>query len=129
MTMVSPTRILLVEDSLLFRVLAVEQLENLGFVIETAETAAEAMTKLQQGDGTYAAAIVDIGLPDTKGDLLVADMRAIFPTFPIVIASGCADDEMRIRFNTDDRIAFLDKPYVAEQMRTVLGRLDVFGNS
>jgi CheY-like chemotaxis protein len=52
MTMVSPTRILLVEDSLLFRVLAVEQLENLGFVIETAETAAEAMTKLQQGDGT-----------------------------------------------------------------------------
>jgi CheY-like chemotaxis protein len=118
-------RILLVEDNLLFQMLAVEHLESLGFTTETAETAAQAMTALGRLDGDYAAAIIDIGLPDTQGDLLVADVRAIFPTVPIVIASGCADDALRLRFKADDRIAFLDKPYLAEQLRVVLRALEV----
>jgi CheY-like chemotaxis protein len=116
-------RILLVEDNLLFQILAVEQLESLGFTTETAETAAQAMTALRRLDGDYAAAIIDIGLPDTKGDLLVTEIRTRFSALPIVIASGCADDALRLRFQTDDRIAFLDKPYLAEQLRIVLNAL------
>jgi CheY-like chemotaxis protein len=122
-------RILLVEDYLLFQLLAVEQLENLGFATETAATAAEAMSKLRRVDGEFVAAIIDIGLPDTKGDLLVTEVRTIFPTLPIVIASGCAEDDLRVRFKADNRIAFLDKPYMAEQLRKVLSSLDVVGRS
>jgi CheY-like chemotaxis protein len=122
----SPTScILLVEDELLFQLLTVEQLANLGFAIETADSATEAMRKLRQVDAEFAAAIIDMGLPDRNGDLLVIEVRTIFPTLPIVIASGCADDDLRVRFKADNHIAFLEKPYMAEQLRTVLGSLGV----
>jgi hypothetical protein len=48
----------LVEDSLLFRVLAVEQLENLGFVIES-RNGRGGDDKVATGQAAYAAAIVE----------------------------------------------------------------------
>ena len=63
-------RILLVEDEPMIRMTAVEDLEELGFRIETAGSATEAMSKLKL-IGDVEAAIIDLGLPDRKGDVLV----------------------------------------------------------
>jgi PAS domain S-box-containing protein len=119
-------RILLVEDEPLIRLSAVEDLESLGFKIETAGSAAEAMSKLKL-IGDVEAAIIDLGLPDRKGDVLISEVRAIYPSMPIVIATGYSEDALRQRFKGDDRITFLSKPYVAEQLRSALASLNVVG--
>ena len=117
-------RILLVEDEMLIQMLAVDQLESLGFKVETAASATEAMSKIRL-NGDLEAAIVDLGLPDRKGDVLVAEMRAIYPSMPIVIASGYGDASIQKRFKGDDRIAFLAKPYATEELKAALAALNI----
>ena len=117
-------RILLVEDDLLIQMLAIDLLESLGFTVETAASATEAMGKVKL-NGDLEAAIVDIGLPDRKGDVLVGEIRAIHPSMPIVIASGYGDPATRKRFKDDNRIAFLGKPYGTDELKAALAVLDV----
>ena len=77
-----PPRILLVEDEVLVRMVATDQLEDLGYRVETAGSATEAMNKVKLMEGDLALAIVDIGLPDIKGDVLVGELRARHPDSP-----------------------------------------------
>ena len=86
-----PPRILLVEDEVLVRMVASDQLEDLGYRVETAGSATEAMNKVKLMEGDIALAIVDIGLPDIKGDVLVGELRARHPDLPIIVASGYDD--------------------------------------
>ena len=113
-------RILLVEDDFAIQEVVVEFLEGLGFKIETAASAAEAMDKLRLIGGAVQAAIIDFGLPGQKGDVLVAEIRTIYPSLPIVVASGYGDDMLRARFKDTDHILFLRKPYNIEQLETAL---------
>jgi DNA-binding response OmpR family regulator len=117
-------RILLVEDELLIQMLAIDQLESLGFKVETAASATEAMSKIKLNDDLEAA-IVDIGLPDRKGDVLIGEMRAIHPSMPIIIASGYGESALHKRFKDDSRITFLAKPYATDQLKAALAALDV----
>jgi CheY-like chemotaxis protein len=118
-------RILLVEDEALVQMVACDHLEDLGFQPEAAGTATEALSKLKQMNGDVAAAIVDVGLPDRRGDVLVGEIRAIYPGMAIIIASGYGEGEFRKRFGSDRRIGFLSKPYQGSQLRAVLSSLDV----
>ena len=74
-----PGRILLVEDEVLIQLLATEYLEDAGFKVDTAGSATEAMNKIGLVPGGVDAVIIDVGLPDRKGDALVSEMRAIYP--------------------------------------------------
>ena len=87
-------RLLLVEDEVLIQMVVAEELQDLGFAVEVAGTAAEARGKLRALNGEADAAIVDMGLPDAKGDDLVREIRAMFPALPIVIASGHDDRDV-----------------------------------
>jgi DNA-binding response OmpR family regulator len=109
-----PARILLVEDEALVRMLAIEYLESAGYEVEWASTAVQAIHKARLAD--IHAAIVDMGLPDRKGDVLVIQLRALYPRLPILIASGYAEAELRNHFRNDPRIAFVGKPYTQQQL-------------
>jgi DNA-binding response OmpR family regulator len=119
------TRILLVEDEALIQMLAVDNLEELGFEAEVAGSGAEAKSKLSLIKGEVDGAIVDIGLPDLKGDLLVKELRTMYPALPVVIASGEDEATLRERFAGQGRIAFLAKPYTLLQMRDALRAIGV----
>jgi hypothetical protein len=72
-----PPRILVVEDEALVRMVAVELLEELGFKVEEAGSAREAVDKLRAARGQVDAAIIDLGLPDSSGPALTGrSMRA-----------------------------------------------------
>ena len=66
------------------------------------------------------AVILDIGLPDAKGDLLLKEIRAANPVLPVLIASGRDDAELRTQFAGLEFVGFLSKPYVLEQVRSAL---------
>ena len=115
-----PGRILLVEDEALIMMLATEYLEEAGFTVETASSATEAMNKIGLVPGGVDAVIIDIGLPDRKGDVLVKEIRAVHPSLPIVLATGQATGDLRQSLAAEHKMSFVTKPYTA---RDLLGAL------
>ena len=116
----TPARVLVVEDETLIQLIATEYLEEAGLKVDTAATAAEALSKLQLIPGGVDAVIVDMGLPDRKGEDLVREIRSIYPSLPIIIASGHAKDHLRSLFQGLNSISVVAKPYTAEQLRGAL---------
>jgi DNA-binding NtrC family response regulator len=125
----APAPVLVVEDEMLIQMLAVEYIEELGLTAETASTAAEAKTRLAALQGRAAAVLVDVGLPDEPGDILVGALRAVYPNLPVIFASGQSEAALRDRFKGQAAIGFLPKPYILEQMRSALAEAGVFGSS
>jgi CheY-like chemotaxis protein len=116
--------ILVVEDELLVRMFAVDALEDAGFRVLQAGSAAEALQALQ-GSPDVRAALVDIGLPDRPGDQLAADIRALRADLPIVIASGRSGRELRDRFAGNRGVTILVKPYTASLLLEALAAVGV----
>jgi len=116
--------ILLVEDETLVRMVTVDALRDLGFRVEEAASASEALGKAGLLDGTIEAAIIDVGLPDRRGDALALEIRERCAGLPIVIASGYSEGSLE-GLAGDALVGFLGKPYDTEQLTSVLGRLGV----
>ena len=70
-------------------------------------------------------AIVDIGLPDMRGDALARDIRQRAPDMPIIIASGYDGAEIRRSFAGDPAMAVLSKPYSERDLRAAIGSLGI----
>lgn len=115
----SPARVLLVEDEVLIQMLAVD-LEEAGIKVDTATSATEALNKLRLIPGGVDAAIIDMGLPDRRGDTLVQEIRSAYATLPIVIASGRDSEDMKTLFANAPAVAFVSRPYNSEELRSAL---------
>jgi len=71
-------KVLLVEDEALVAALAVDALEELGY--QTVEaTSSKTALEVAAGGTTLAFAIVDVGLPDGRGDALALELRKLPP--------------------------------------------------
>jgi PAS domain S-box-containing protein len=121
----TPGRVLLVEDEALIQMLAAEYLEDAGFKVDAAGSATEAINKLGLIPGGVDAIIIDVGLPDRRGDTLLREIRALHPSMPIVLATGQSAGDLRQSFNDDSRIAFVSKPYSAEALVKALRSIGV----
>jgi PAS domain S-box-containing protein len=113
-------RVLVVEDEPLIQLLATEYLEEAGLKVDIAVSGADALNKLRLIPGGVEAVIVDMGLPDRKGEDLVREIRTIYPSLPIIIASGQAKHHLRSLFLDMESISFVAKPYTAEQLCAAL---------
>ena len=111
---------LLVEDELLVAMVAMDALDELGFHVLEASSAARALELAQTHQAAIAFAMVDLGLPDRPGEELVRELRGLYPALPIIIASGKGAMEADIRSLAN--IAFLTKPYDFEDLREVVDR-------
>jgi DNA-binding response OmpR family regulator len=118
-------RILIVEDELLVRMFAVDALEDAGFAVEQAGSAAEALRSFSQLGEVLEAVIIDLGLPDRSGDELAAELRALRADIPILIASGRSEREIRDRFEDDKHLGVLVKPYTASMLVEALESVGV----
>jgi DNA-binding NtrC family response regulator len=115
-------RVLVVEDEVLIRMLAVDMLVELGYQSDEAGTAAEAMQHLS-GGASYAMVFLDVGLPDKRGDDLIQDIRKSRPGMPLLIASGEDRAALQKRLGSFSPIAFLGKPYDAQRLRSSVSEL------
>lgn len=116
--------ILVVEDEMLVRMFAVDALEDAGFRVIEAGSATEAMQGLRDAPDVRAA-LVDMGLPDRQGDQLAAEIHALRPDLPIVIASGRSGRELRDRFAGNQRVTVLVKPYTSDLLVEALAAVGV----
>ncbi|HWG05163.1 MAG TPA: response regulator [Beijerinckiaceae bacterium] len=91
--------------------LLVDTLEEVGLKVDTAGSAADAINKIRLIPGGVDAAIIDIGLPDRRGDVLVKELRAIYPALPIIIAFGRDMGSLRAQFEGQRKVVVVAKPY------------------
>jgi DNA-binding response OmpR family regulator len=118
-------RILVVEDEPLIRLFVVDILEDAGFVVVEATSAAEAMAQLGSGSLPFDAAIIDVGLPDKRGDDLAKELRGARKDLPIVIATGHDQTVIAERFGDDGFVRVLGKPYYGDMLLAAMGAMGV----
>jgi CheY-like chemotaxis protein len=112
--------ILLVEDEALIASATAETLRDFGFKVEEAATVAAALAFATEQSAELSAAIVDINLPDGKGDALAIKLRALRPELPIVIATGESDKALAGDLKKGAPLALLSKPYDSDDLRKSL---------
>jgi len=106
---------LLVEDEVLVAALAVDALEELGYQIVQAATARAALEHARGEIESFALAIIDVGLPDGRGDALALQLRAMRADLPIIIATGYGESGLDGRLR-DKQVIVLGKPYDISQL-------------
>lgn len=102
--------VLLVEDEPLVAIVAEECLRAIGYEAVVAHNAHDAARAFEDGLRP-ALAVIDVGLPDGRGDELVRKLRVHDPKLKVVIVSGYEEDELRAQFQGDARVAVVAKPY------------------
>lgn len=107
-------KILLVEDEAMIAMVTAENLRDLGFEVEEAANAAKAMSAAKGDINGFAAAIIDIGLPDRKGDELARELIGMRPDLPIVIATGHGEKALDGKLKKSASLTLLKKPYDSE---------------
>jgi CheY-like chemotaxis protein len=113
---------LLVEDETLVAMVAEDSLDVLGFDALCVETAADALAALAKTPD-LALAIVDIGLPDMRGDALARRIRELSADLPIIMASGYDGVGLKTQFADDPKVAVLSKPYGEQDMARAIASL------
>jgi CheY-like chemotaxis protein len=116
----SSSRVLVVEDEVLIRMLAVDMLLDLERDADEAGTAAEAIELLRAPGADYALVLLDLGLPDKRGDDLVRDIRQSHPDLPLVVASGEDQTEVTARLKQFAPIYFLGKPFDLDGLKNAI---------
>ena len=112
-------KVLLVEDEVLVAALAVDALEELGY--QTIEaTTAKAALEIASGSVALVFAVVDVGLPDGRGDALALELRRLRADLPIIIATGYDGAQLEERLRKHPRTAILGKPYDIAQLQAAI---------
>jgi DNA-binding response OmpR family regulator len=111
--------VLLVEDEPMVRMLTVDMLDVLGWSALEAGAAGEALRLVEREKAQFAAALVDLGLPDRRGEDLVRDLRRLRPGIPVIVTTGRGEDDMDADMRTEG-ITFLGKPYQLADLEDAL---------
>lgn len=134
---VATMRVLLVEDNPELVPLLVKGLAQGGLAADSVGTVADARRAL--GAMKYAAAVLDLGLPDEDGLALLREMRQGGNATPVLVLTardGVTDRVAGLREGADD---YLAKPFAMEELvarlqalmrrpGNLLGRMLTFGN-
>jgi CheY-like chemotaxis protein len=116
----SSGRVLVVEDEVLIRMLAVDMLLDLEREADEAGTAAEALDLLRAPGADYALVLLDLGLPDMRGDDLAREIRQLHPALPLVVASGEDQTDVSERLRDFEPIRFLGKPFDLDGLKAAI---------
>ncbi|WP_119268331.1 sigma-54-dependent transcriptional regulator [Taklimakanibacter deserti] len=116
--MSTETRILVVEDDAVLRSSLAQWLGLNHFVVALAEDA-ETAVKLS-ASGNPDVVLSDVRMPGKSGIELLRSLRQDRPELPVVMLSGHADVPMAVEAMRYGAFDFLTKPYVPEQLVSVL---------
>jgi PAS domain S-box-containing protein len=104
--------ILVVEDNAPVRRLTQRLLERLGYTVLVASNGAEALEVVAAHEKKIDLLLTDFTMPRMNGDELALALQKSHPSIRVIVTSGLVD---RQRFSAQ-RWAFLDKPYMPEQL-------------
>ena len=110
---------LLVEDEVLVREVASEDLAEAGFEVTTASDGDEALAILR-GDGGFQLLFTDIRMPGSAdGWELAREAKKLIPDLRVIYATGLGDAGDGL----DEGECYVRKPYNLKDLRQALGKL------
>jgi signal transduction histidine kinase/ActR/RegA family two-component response regulator len=109
-------RILLVEDEVPVRVLTRKLLENLGYTVFEAGTAAEALEFCRSHSGGIHLLLTDLMMPNCNGTELASCVLPLRPDIKILFMSGYTDDILGDHGVIGPGTHFLQKPFTSQRL-------------
>ena len=111
-------RALVVDDEASVRAVTQRFLEGLGFQVEAIDNAEGALARLRAAD--FQLMVLDLEMPGADGWWCLDELRKFNADIPVVVASGY-DPQPERAIGTDEKVAFLSKPYRTEQLEKAIG--------
>ena len=107
-------RVLIVDDEVVLAGLLKDELEQVGYAVETASTAAAGMEKWRE----HAAEIVilDYNLPDRLGDELLVEICQEHPCSTVIMMTGDPNPGLAAEWFGKGASGYLQKPFEIEQL-------------
>jgi CheY-like chemotaxis protein len=122
----STFRVLLADDGLVNRQLALRLLEREGYAVTAVANGSDAVSQLKQGEGQFGVVLMDIEMPVMDGLTATRAIRAWEKDrprrTPIVALTSLTDQAACFDAGVD---AFLNKPLQVPALRKVLHALNV----
>ncbi|MFK3776414.1 GAF domain-containing protein [Pseudomonas sp. NPDC089406] len=113
-------RILVVEDNADVGSFTAQILRDHGYQISWATSAEDALAQIASADSAFDAVFSDVVMPGIGGLALGRELRRSHPQLPVILTSGYSE---AIAEGGHQGFEFLAKPYSAEQVCSVLGKV------
>lgn len=116
--MPSRGRVLIVDDEPQVAAMLEAVVTALGYTARIAGTGPAALSLLPgfQPD----VVLLDLGLPDMPGDVVLEQLRRTDPSLPVIMITGNNDDELARHTLTRGAFDYLGKPFKLERLGKVL---------
>lgn len=112
--------ILLAEDEVQVKSIAIAQLQALGFKVLDAANGKEALELYQQNTSEISLVITDMGMPVMNGYELFYKLKQINPQLPIIISSGFGEADIGSKIPREEMAGLINKPYNFNQLQDML---------
>ena len=116
-------RILVVEDEPLIRMLAVDMLDALGYSAMEAASGGEALAIGDEELAALAGLMIDLGLPDHRGEEVALRLRERRPDLPVILTTGADATAAHAELSGGGAVGVLEKPYHFNDLHLALGML------
>ncbi len=112
--------LLVVDDEDMVRRAVCLSLEDLGYRTLDAQDGARAVELFHSHARDVDAVLLDMTMPVMDGAETMAALRAIRPDLPVVLSSGYDESDSMRDIAQDDRVRFIQKPYLPEDLLAVI---------
>lgn len=120
-------RVLLVDDNHAFRLLISKQLEAMGCVVQTTPDASRFLGELMTARDPFDLAVVDINLPDMRGDMIISWLReselSQVRSMPVLVVTGSPSGVAETLPKDAAHINMLPKPYKFSDLERAVSKL------
>jgi DNA-binding response OmpR family regulator len=110
--------ILVVDDEPHVSEMLEEYFVGLGYAVSVATTGHEALRLAAESRPD--AVLLDMHLPDTTGDQMLAKLRALDSSLPVVMLSGDAEDDTAREMVAAGALEYLQKPFDFARLRRTI---------
>jgi CheY-like chemotaxis protein len=107
---------LVVDDEKAIRSLAQDVLSRKGMKVLTAENGRSGIERFRQHSGEISVVILDVKMPVLGGEEALPLLHQIKPEVPVIVSSGFDESELMQHFSALKPAGFLQKPYTAERL-------------
>lgn len=112
--------VLIVDDDPDILTALYDLIEYDGFRVTGVSTCRDALAQAKTAG--FAAVLLDIGLPDGDGLVVLETIHAIAPALPVIVLTAFASQDYRTKSLSRGAFSYLTKPYNRDELRAVLRR-------
>jgi DNA-binding NtrC family response regulator len=112
----SAETILVVDDEATILAVTVRMLEQLGYTVLSAQTAAEAISLARSHGDVICMLVTDVVLRETNGRALAQELVQLLPDLCVLYMSGYAADVVAVRGVVEEGLNLIAKPFTRDQL-------------